>query len=168
MSNTIIIKQDFVLAFHFQALIVLFFGTGILTTFFANPTILTVSVVVLVSILPILLAMSRYRVILNAEKQQVIKSVRILGLHIRSNHYQFHQIERLFLNRIRTSQRLASFVSQREFNDILFKTFIKFHDGEKWFLDEDHDYEKLRSRTLDYKKVVWAPFVDNFRGEVID
>lgn len=168
MKNAIAIKQDFVLAFHFQALVVLFFGSGVLTTFFAHPTIVTVIVVVLISIFPILLVMSRYYIILDGEKQEVIKSVRIFGFYLRTSRYAFHQVERLFLNQVRTSQRLASYVSQREFKDVLFKTFIKFHNGEKWFLDEDHDYNDLRQRTLDYQKIVWAPFVDNFRNEVID
>ena len=167
MSKSIAIKQGYVLAYHFQALVILFFGSGIITTVFAHPTWLVVIAVITISLIPMLLVLGRYLIILDADKQQIKRLIRILGFSLRLKHYEFHQVERLFLNRVQTSQRLASYVSQREFKDVIFKTFVKFHGGEKWLLEESHDYNDLRTRTLGYQQLIWAPFFDNFSNEVI-
>jgi hypothetical protein len=91
----------------------------------------------------------------------------MLGVYIRYKRYPINSVERIFLNRVRTSQTLASYISQREFKDVLFKAFLKFNDGEKIHLDADPSHEGLRKRLLIYNQGIRTTIFDNYAGETL-
>jgi hypothetical protein len=102
------------------------------------------------------------------DKKVLSTSIRGLGLKLHTRR-TFGYIEKVYINKVNTVKMLGGprYSPEMALRNTNYKCFLKFDDGDKMFLDEDSDKERLITRLRSYNKLFKTSIFDQTAHDVI-
>jgi len=92
-------------------------------------------------------------VVVDMNKQEIGEGFRVLGITYLDKE-KFSGLEKIFINRVNTSQTFTHLAGSTAIHDELYKAFLKTAEGEKICIGEDRDKDKLIARLNTYNTVL--------------
>lgn len=103
-------------------------------------------------------------VIIDLKNKMIKEGYKVLGI-LRTDKYQYTGIEKIFVNRVLTSQSFYRLATETRVHDEVYKAFLKTDDGEKFCIGEKRDKDELIKLLKGYNRSIKTIIIDNTTRE---